>query len=524
MVNKNEIHNILEDRFKNDTYKSFSSLPSPSRFKDITKGAKRVATAIREKQKIAIVGDYDVDGVVSSAIIALFLDDLQIEYSIKIPNRFIDGYGISPNIVDNLDADVIITVDNGITAFEAGKRAKEKNIDLIITDHHSPKESLPEAYAIIDPKQDDCKFPFEEVCGAHVAWYFIAAIKQELKIEYDLSKFLDILTIAIIADMMDLVDLNRLFLARGIKLLNSSRRPAIRALRQRFSKTLITFSDIAFLLAPLLNSAGRMDDAILSYYFLKSPDVKTASQYLEVLIGFNDKRKSIEKNLVEKSIKQVNESDKAIVVWGSDWHEGVIGIVASRLSRKFQKPAFVFSVEKGIAKGSVRSVGAISILDLLEGAKDSLIGFGGHPQAAGVRVEEKNLKKFKKLICQGAEKLNPKDFLDTDNSIGEISPSLIDLNLVDILENFEPYGQKNPAPYFLIKDMKITAHRVIGKDKNHLKLSTLTDNGFLDILYFNFEQKVTRGAVISAYVTVSKNEYMNKITPQLMIKEILEVK
>ena len=521
MLNKNEIHHILAQRFKNDTYKSFTNLPAPSKFKDIQKGAKRVAKAIENREKIAIVGDYDVDGVVSSTIISQFLDDLTIEYELKIPNRFIDGYGISPNIVDNLDVDVIITVDNGISAFEAGDKAREKNIDLIITDHHEPKGDLPKAFAIIDPKQSDCLFPFTEVCGAHVAWYFIAAIKQELKIEYDLSKSLDILTIAIIADMMDLVDLNRLFLTRGIKLLNSSHKPAIRALRRRYQKSVITFSDISFLIAPLLNSAGRMDDAIISYRFLKSKDVQTASQYLEVLINYNDERKSIEKELVEKSIKQVDKNDKAIVVWGSDWHEGVIGIVASKLSQKFQKPAFVFSITDEMAKGSVRSVGSINILELLNGAEDSLIGFGGHPQAAGVSVEEKNLKRFKNLICQGAEKLNPSDFLDEDNSLGEISPDLVDLELIEILENFEPYGQKNPAPYFLLKDIKITTHRVIGKDKNHLKLSIKTTNGFLDILYFNFEQKIKKGDIVSMFVTISKNEYMNKITPQLLVKEIL---
>ena len=523
-LSKQDIFTLLSNRFKNDTYTEFSQIPKPYLLKDIELGAKRVAKAIKEREKITIVGDYDVDGVVSSVILAEFFDDMGVSYSLKIPNRFIDGYGISPDIVDNIDTSLVITVDNGISAFEAAKRCKDRNIDLIITDHHTPKGTLPKAFAIINPKQDECSFPYSEMCGAHVAWYFIAAIKNELKIKYDLSKFLDILSIAIIADMMELFDLNRLFLKRGIKLLNSSKRVSILALKERFNKNILQFSDISFLIAPLINSAGRMDDATISYYFLKSKTFDEAMEWLERLIEYNNERKQIEKELFEKSLKQVDKNQKAIVVWGDGWHEGVIGIVASKLSKKFQKPTFVFSVENGIAKGSVRSVGQIDILDLIENTKELLIGYGGHTQAAGVRLKEDNLVTFSHEIYKQSKIIKNEKFIDSDDILGEISPNLIDLELVTIVEMFEPYGQKNPHPYFLIKSATIEYKRVIGRDQNHLKLGIKTNSNSLETLYFNFEEMVNQGDKITFFASVTKSEYNKKIKPQLLIKQILSYK
>jgi single-stranded-DNA-specific exonuclease len=229
------------------------------------------------------VGDYDVDGVISSVILSQFFDDLGVDYSLIIPNRFTDGYGLNPDIVAKLDVHVIITVDNGISAIEAAQICKEQGIDLIITDHHSVPAVLPEAYAIVNPKQEDCAFPHFEICGAQVAWYLVAALKEELGVEYDLSSFLDLLCIAIMADMMELVGMNRVMVKKGIGELNRSKRAAFEAIRQYFGKATLEGDDISFLIAPLINSSGRMEDAIFSYEFLKSKDVNDALVKLDYI-------------------------------------------------------------------------------------------------------------------------------------------------------------------------------------------------------------------------------------------------
>ena len=356
LLTKEDIFHILSKRFENDKCKKLSMLPSPFLFKDIKKAAVRIKEAIKRGEKIAIVGDYDVDGVVSSAIISEFFDDLKINYKIKIPDRFKNGYGISPQIVEELDADLIITVDNGITAIDAAEVCQKRGIDLIITDHHTPINTLPKAFAIINPKQSGCGFPSTEICGAQVAWYLCAALKKELSINYDLSKFLDILAIAIIADMMELKDINRTMVRSGLQYLNKSKRFSIQAIKTAFDKEEFTSEDISFLLAPLLNSAGRMDHAKISYNFLKSKSLREAFLTLEHLIELNNRRKETERELLQKAEEFVQKDKPIIVAWGENWHEGVIGIVAAKLVKKYEVPVILFSINKDIAKGSARSV------------------------------------------------------------------------------------------------------------------------------------------------------------------------
>ena len=232
LLSKEEIRRILQSRFENDDCTRLNEIPKPSSLKDIAKASKRIVYAMQKGERIAIVGDYDVDGVISSVILSQFFDDLHVNYSLVIPNRFTDGYGLNPEIVAKLDAQVIITVDNGISALEAAQICKEQGIDLIITDHHNVPEVLPEAYAIVNPKQEDCCFPHCEICGAQVAWYLVAALKEELGIEYDLSSFLDLLCIAIMADMMELVGMNRVMVKKDIVEINRLKRTAFEAIKQ----------------------------------------------------------------------------------------------------------------------------------------------------------------------------------------------------------------------------------------------------------------------------------------------------
>lgn len=521
LLSKEDIKNILQERFKDDKYTTLSSLPSPFLFKDIKKATKRVVKAIESDEKITIVGDYDVDGVISSFIISDFLERFVSNVEVIIPNRFDDGYGVSKDIIDRVTSKLVITVDNGISATQAADACKEKGIDLIITDHHTVPNKTPEAYAVIDPKQKDCNFPFKEICGAQVAWYFVAAIKNEMKAEFDLMEYIDLLSIAIIADMMELREFNRVLVKRGLKEINSSKRAAILAIKEQFQKDNFVSEDISYLLSPLLNSAGRLDSALKAYNFLKSETLSDARSHLLEIISLNEKRKEIEKELFEISLAMVKDDDSIIVVWGEGWHEGVIGIVAARLARRFKKPSIVFSITDGIAKGSARSIAEVDILSLIESAKEMILKHGGHKGAAGLSLKEENLYEFKSVLENAAKNISEDLFEPKKEILGEIDPKTIDFELLDILESFEPYGQNNPKPHFIIKNAIVKKARILGKEQNHQKLILESKNTILESIDFNFSKKASIGSRIDTIFTISKNSYRGYITPQLLIEEII---
>ncbi len=523
LLSKEDVRKILSERFKNDTCNCLGEIPKPNSFKDIDKASSRIIEAIEKRQKIAIVGDYDVDGVVSSVILSEFFDDLDVEYSLVIPNRFSDGYGLNPEIVKRLDADVIITVDNGISAVEAAVYCKQNNIDLIITDHHTVPSTVPNAYAILNPKQEDCDFPNCEICGAQVAWYLVANLKEKMGLEYNLGKFLDLLCIAIIADMMELRDMNRVMVKKGIMALNCSKRVAFEAIKEYFSKNSLEGDDISFLIAPLINSSGRMEDAIYSYEFLKSKTLEDAMEKLDFIVHLNNSRKDEEKNLFEASLEQTSEDENIVIVWGENWHEGVVGIVASRLSKRFKKPAIVFSIKDGNAKGSARGIGDVDILSLIEMQSEILLGFGGHKGAAGVSIKEENLKEFKSRMIEASKDITTKDLEAGGDVLGELDINSVDFELLEILEEFQPYGQKNPKPSFMLRDAYVKVDRVIGRDRRHLKLILVKENHSIESLFFNYDVDVRRGDTIDILFSVSRNEYRGLVTPQLLIKQVLKV-
>ncbi|PSM53311.1 single-stranded-DNA-specific exonuclease RecJ [Campylobacter blaseri] len=523
MLGKKEIKEILEKRFEKDIHTKISEIPLPCDLKDAYRAAERIKTAINKNERIAVVGDYDVDGIVSSVIVADFFDLMGVDFFVKIPNRFSDGYGLNAEILRDLkDFDLIITVDNGISAIEAAEVCIKNGIDLIITDHHMPTEVLPRAYAIVNPKQKDCSFPDIEICGAEVAWYLIGALKDICGVEYDMSLSLDLLVIAIIADMMELRDMNRVLVRAGIKKLNSSKRPCFYAIKNYFNKAKFEFDDISFLISPLINCTGRMDDGNLSFKFLRSRNLKEAERYLNMIVSINNSRKEEEKYLYESSKLIVEDNDEIIVTWGEDWHEGVVGIVASRLCRKYKKPAIVFSVDKDRAKGSARSVGKFDILKLIASQQDILISFGGHKGAAGLVIEPDNLELFKSRI-------NSSCFLDdlsicpyANELLGEINLAEFDLEMVEILEFFEPYGQKNPKPIFEIKDAIIRNIRFIGKEQNHIKMTIEKDGVLKEAIFFNYDVDVRVGQKVRLIVSAIKNSFRGVCNPEFIIKEIIE--
>ena len=521
-LTKNDLYKLLALRFDTEE-KKLAQIPSPALLKSAPEAAKKIADAIRTNKKITLVGDYDVDGVSATAIMIDFFRQIPYQLESIIPNRFKDGYGVSPTVLERVDADLVITVDNGITAIEAARICKERGIDLIITDHHTPSEVLPNALHIVDPKLDTCNYPFKEICGAQVAWLLLALVKKELSLTIDMHQFLDILAIAIIADVMPLVDINRTLVKEGLKLLSNSPRPASIIIRDFLNKSSISSEDIAFQIAPRINSAGRLEDATIALDFFTATDTHRAYQQFELLGKLNDLRKETESQTTQKAMLDVDEDDLVVVVSGEGWHEGVVGIIASRLVDKFQKPAIVLSITDGVAKGSARSLGEVSIYELIKENEQFLTKFGGHKMAAGLGLESKNILAFKEAINNSAKKLNPQDFIPKESVSGILNTEDIDFELLDILEYFEPYGEANNRPSFLLEDAEVVSIKLMGADMSHSRIEVRQyphQRKTIEIIAFRTVFEMPADRKITCSYKVAKNEFNGKVSIQLLCEKI----
>ena len=513
----------LKSRFDKEGFLSLSNLPHPSTFKDMDKATHRIVQAIHRGEKIVLIGDYDVDGVTSTTLMKLFFNEIGVELEWIIPNRFRDGYGLSANIIPRIvDYDLAITVDNGIAAVEAATLCKEHNIELIITDHHLLPKVLPNAYAIIDQKQEDCDFPYDEVCGAQIAWYLIVSLKKALNVTVDTKSYIGLVSIAIIADMMPLQHINRAMVLAGLQLLNRSKLPAIQAFKEKLDKELFTAEDIGFQIAPVLNSAGRMEDAKYAVAFLLSENIYDARVRLDRLVEFNDNRKAVEQEITQEALTQVNPNDSVIVVNGDDWHEGVVGIVAARVGRIHEKPTIVLTKsENGDLKGSGRSFHACNLFKITQECRELLNRFGGHHAAIGLSLPIENLELFKEKlqINYQAEKLD--EVLIDPDIVGELSFSHIGFELVNMMKKYEPYGQGNPRPKFITYNVTIEDVNNMGKSKEHRRF-TFSHNGAIQQgVLFKTKEMFKIGQLVTLIYTVNENRFNNRVTIQLMIEKVL---
>jgi len=521
-LNINEIKYELLNREKDSKFSSLKDMPRPDEFKDIQKATKRVLQALQNDETINIVGDYDADGVTSTAIMVEFFNKaIGIEVNYIIPNRFEHGYGISEKIMDLIYDGIIITVDNGISACKAADICKQRGIDLIITDHHTCGDILPDAYAIINPKQEDCHFPFPEICGANVAWYLCANIKKELNLKYNLMELFDLLTIAIVADIMPMISLNRTIVIRGLKQLAISSRPAIVALRERFGFNNITEEDIGFKIAPLINCAGRMEDASIALEFLLSYDIYEAQENLDYLIELNDRRKKEQLDIFEDAKTKVDINDDVIVVASTDWNEGIIGIVASKLCDKYKKPSFVFTINNNEAKASARSVENINLYDLITKVEDLTIGYGGHKGAAGLLIETTKLIDFTNKINQEFLTLPKESRVINNDTLCTLDLSNVNEELFNLINSFRPYGLENSLPIFEFNDLNIINLTLMGKNKEYKKLIVSDGISNVEVVIFNDIENIYIGDKINFLATISRNEFRGEVTYNLMLKEIL---
>lgn len=520
LLDKSALIERLRARFEGG-FSRLGEIPDPALLQDAPKAAERIARAIQKGERLALVGDYDVDGVTATALVMRFFAVIDYPLIVTIPNRFTDGYGVSPGVLERIDADVVFTVDNGINAFEAARVCQARGIDLIITDHHTPSDTLPDAYAVVDPKVPGDPYPFKEICGAQVAWLLMALVKKELARDVDMGQFLELLALAVIADVMPLVGINRAIVQAGLRQMQRSTHPASVIIREALQKERISSEDIGFQIAPRLNAAGRLEDASIALAFLAADSEQEAYRRFEELTQLNILRKSIEAEATDEAIARTDPADRVIVVAQEGWHEGVVGIVAARLVQQFERPAIVLSIDEARAKGSARSLGEVSIYALIHSQADLLQKFGGHKMAAGLSLGVDDVEAFRRGINREAGKLSSEDFLPKEEIIGQLVGNNVDFELLDILEKFEPYGEGNPRPRFLAKDAEIRSIRYLGTEGDHSRLELCLDrrDTFQMIAFRRRIEPPASGKITCSY-TLGRNEYNGKVTIQMLLERI----
>jgi len=502
---------------------TLKDLPTPDTFKDMNKAVLRIVQAIEKQESIILIGDYDVDGVMATTIVKSFFDAIDYPLTWVIPNRFEHGYGLSAKLMPHIEGhSLAITVDNGIAAVEAAALCKEKGIDLIITDHHLLPPTLPEAYAIIDQQQPECDFPYKEVCGAQIAWYLCAALNKTLNAQVKMMDMMDLVAVATIADVMPLRHINRVMVQAGLQVLAQTQRAAFRAFREHTEKTDFTAEDVAFTLSPLLNSAGRMEDAKYAVHFLLSNNIYDARIRLSKLLSFNELRKEEEARITKEAISQIDEQAGGVcVAVGSAWHEGVIGIVASRLADTAKRPAIVLTEdEEGMLKGSGRSYGQCDLFALLSYNRELFYKFGGHAAAVGLSLPAENLTKLRTVLNRHYKEKEDTYTYENEALLGELPFSEITFSLTSMLKQFEPFGEGNPKPLFMTREVTIEKIDRMGKQREHVRF-LFQHQGIRHIgVLFRTQERFVEGSRATIYYRVNENHFRGNTTLQLMIESI----
>ncbi|CAG9619461.1 single-stranded-DNA-specific exonuclease RecJ [Sutcliffiella rhizosphaerae] len=498
---------------------------------DMDKLVERVNQAIQTEEKILVYGDYDADGVSSTTVLVTALREIGAKVEFYIPNRFTEGYGPNESAFKQAKENgfsVIITVDTGISALHEAKIAKDLNMDLIITDHHEPGPELPDAFAIIHPKKETCTYPFKDLAGVGVAYKVAHALLGK-----NPEHLLDVAAIGTIADLVPLVGENRLLASKGIKKMQQTTRIGLKALFQKCGVETHTISEetIGFSIGPRINAVGRLDNADPAVHLLMTEDVEEAKMLADEMESYNKERQQIVTQITEEAIQQVEEKyppeeNSFIIVEGHNWNAGVIGIVASRLVDRFYRPTIVLSLdeEKGLAKGSARSIAGFDLFENLSGCRDILPHFGGHPMAAGMTLNMEDVEKLRLRMNQRAsEILKEEDFSPITDVDIECKVEEVTLQTIEQLDKLAPFGMANPKPKVLVKSVSPQQLRQIGNKSNHLKMVIEQDGCSLDCVGFGFGEKfhhVSPGATLDVLGELSINEWNNFRKPQLFLADL----
>lgn len=530
ITEKEEIEEFLSDK-PQKTYDPFI-------IKNMTEAVGRVIYHINMRNKIVIAGDYDVDGVTATSLLLEFFGGITNNIDYYIPNRFTEGYGLNldaiKHIKEEMGADLIITVDNGISSVEEVDYANQLGLEVIVTDHHNPPEKLPNCL-IIDVKQEGDNYPFKELCGCGIAFKLAQAIQKTLGLpKSTLSRLLDLVTLGTICDIVPLVDENRTLIKYGLKNINANKRLGISVLRQivGLKDKEITAGRIGFVIGPCFNAAGRLKDAKYGVQLLLSKDVGTATKLSKYLYDLNRERRSVQetgeklcKSIVEKSYID----NDFLVLRADNISEGVIGIVAGKIKDIFYKPTLVVTKsEDGHLKGSGRSISGINIYEEMKTCSDLFLGFGGHEMACGFSIEEDKLDELRSRLDFRAKRIKketPDIFVPKLNIMTEIASNELTIELVDDISKLEPYGMGNPKPLFVVKNIEVDSAKTrgCGTEGKHLKFVGNSDNITLDGIGFSLTERyigIGQPDTVDIAFSVDINEWNGNVKPQMVIEDL----
>lgn len=513
---------------------SLEDLHDPYLMKDMEKAVTRIEKAIENEENILVFGDYDVDGTTAVSLVSSYLKTYYPNVATYIPDRYDEGYGISFKGIDFADDNgfsLIIALDCGIKSIDHVGYAKAKNIDFIICDHHRPGEFLPEAVAILDPKRDDCSYPYDELCGCGIGFKLIQALGQNRNETIDdLIPYLDLVSAAIAADIVPMTGENRVLAYFGLQVINSDPRPGIKAIIHQIKKQTLDITDVVFIIAPRINAAGRIKHGNHAVELLTEFDFEQAQQFASEIEAYNSERKDLDKLITKEALQQIEENNEkerfTSVVFQEDWHKGVIGIVASRLIETYYRPTLVFTKSGDKYAASARSVKGFDVYNALEACTEHLEQFGGHMYAAGMTLKQENYQIFKDAFEKEVEKtihpdmLTPEIAVDAEIDFADITPKL-----VRILKQFEPYGPQNMTPIFLTKNIKDTGYgKPMGQEDEHLKLFVKQNNSEgIAAIGFNLGNKIeltTHQKPFQAVYCIDENEWKGKFSLQLRLRDI----
>jgi single-stranded-DNA-specific exonuclease len=513
---------------------SLDDLHNPYLMKDMDKAVERIEKAIENQENILVFGDYDVDGTTAVSLVSSYLKSYYPNIATYIPDRYDEGYGISYKGIDFADDNgfsLIIALDCGIKSIDHVAYAKERNIDFILCDHHRPGEFLPNAVAVLDPKRDDCSYPYDELCGCGVGFKLIQALGENRNQTIDdLIPYLDLVATAIAADIVPMTGENRVLAHFGLQVINSDPRPGIKALIHQIKKKSLDITDVVFIIAPRINAAGRIKHGNHAVELLTEFDFEQAQQFASEIEKYNSDRKDLDKQITKEALLQIEKNQEkekfTSVVYQENWHKGVIGIVASRLIETYYRPTLVFTKSGDKYAASARSVKGFDVYNALEACSEHLEQFGGHMYAAGMTLKEENYEIFKNKFEEVVKKtihpdsLTPEISIDAEINFEDISPKLLRL-----LNQFEPFGPQNMTPIFLTKNVKDTGYgKPLGQDDEHLRLFVKQNNSEgIAAIGFGLGNKldlIKNQQPFQAAYCIDENEFNSKITTQLRLKDI----
>lgn len=526
LVNKNITEKGEIQKFLNPTRNDFFD---PFLMPDIKLAVPRIIKAIDNSEKVIIYGDYDVDGITSITVLKKFLADRGLAVDEYIPNRLDEGYGLNKKAIEQISGkgySLMITVDCGISAIDEVDYAKELGIEVIITDHHEPIDELPNALAVIDAKRKDNKYPFNQLAGVGVVFKLIQAISMKLELDdKEYLKYLDIVCIGTISDIVPLISENRVITKLGLKLVAQTKNIGLKTLLNEAGYKNIDSTSISFGVAPRINACGRMGYQNEALKLFLTEDINEANEICNKLNTFNLERQQTEKNIFKEAIEMIekSEKDKPVIVLGKEnWHHGVIGIVSSKVTEQYFKPSILVCFEGEYGKGSGRSIPGFDLHDALSNCDTYLSKFGGHSMAVGVTVDKSNFNKFKEEFEEYASKCNLNEIVPILNIDNEITAKELSVTAIRELEKLEPFGEGNKKPIFLYKNLKITSIRALTEGK-HLKLTLKDDNFLIDVIGFNLgylSEEYLIGDKVDVAGTLEINSFNGNDNIQINLKDM----